>query len=334
QSSKYCSFKNYKELKIPPQELGPLLATLSTVQWNFKFYSDGRLIKPVKMLASHDGNTNPDDIYFFININENDKDSCECYSKCECCKFVNYLPERNNYKFFVYLPNMLQNRLHLATAIFWFRQFSKIHSSSFFIEEHRWTREFISYFLSKFNLKKFLPISTDDFRSYQPISMSFLQKTLLAKSITIWDIKGNLEFYNYLINKEGNKKRFYPESLTAFGFLPQNVKFNGDEQQGWDNIFDALIKHCRKTRHPDQIIKKINLNFSSHPAPWIHTNITGMRLIYRSTTFKVDEEEGTENEDVEVRYSLVNKFDASKRFEIRLECSSNALNEEMVRGKT
>jgi len=87
-----------------------------------------------------------------------------------------------------------------------------------------------------------LPISTDDFRSYQPISMSFLQKTLLAKSITIWDIKGNLEFYNYLINKEGNKKRFYPESLTAFGFLPQNVKFNGDEQQGWDNIFDALIK--------------------------------------------------------------------------------------------
>ena len=56
-----------------------------------------------------------------------------------------------------------------------------------------------------------------------------------------------------------------------------------------------------------------------------------MKLIYRSTTLKVDEEDGTENEIVDIRYSLLNKHDSSKRFEIHVECYPFLLESEMVR---
>ncbi|KAF7636632.1 hypothetical protein Mgra_00004028 [Meloidogyne graminicola] len=327
--SNYCSFKDCKELRVPPQELSPILASLSTSQWNSKFYSNGNLKKPIKMLTILDMNAIPEDVFFFFNTNE---EGCECSNTCESCSFIAYLPKTKFCKFYVHLPNMLGNRLVLATAIFWVRQFSKIYPIHFSINQHRWTKEFVSDFLIQFGLRTFLPIVTDSFGCVNPIPIPFLQKELLAKSLTIWDMKGDVDFYNYLINKKRNKNkneknRIYPETLTVYGFIPQNGKFNGDEQEGWDNIFDALIKFCRKTRYPEQLIKKIHLSFDSQPAPWIHTNINGLKLIYRSSTFKIDQD-GIESETTEVRYSLVNIFD-TKHFEIRLECNSNTLNEQM-----
>lgn len=54
-----------------------------------------------------------------------------------------------------------------------------------------------------------------------------------------------------------------------------------------------------------------------------------MRLIYKCRTFKVDEEDGTESETVEMRYRLQNQ-NGPKKFEIRMECGSDMVEQQMV----
>ena len=53
-----------------------------------------------------------------------------------------------------------------------------------------------------------------------------------------------------------------------------------------------------------------------------------MSLIYKCQTFKVDEEDGTENEAIEIRYRIQNKN--GRKFEIRVECEPNMLDQQMV----
>lgn len=57
-----------------------------------------------------------------------------------------------------------------------------------------------------------------------------------------------------------------------------------------------------------------------------------MQLIYKCQTYKVDDEDGSENETLEVRYQFKN-INGEQKFQVHLECEPGMFNQQMV-GKT
>lgn len=101
-------------------------------------------------------------------------------------------------------------------------------------------------FLNKFGLSKFLPISADSFKTYNPITIGFLKNAIRANSCTMWDMRGTVDLLHYLIGEqtEGayNGHQRMPKSFRIWGFIPQSVPNEFALNEAESSFFDVLIQ--------------------------------------------------------------------------------------------
>ena len=196
------------------------------------------------------------DVYFFVNLDEKDmedKDEDE-----EIFDMLEFNTKQGNNRLFIHLPNKIDTKMGMAATIYWCRQLSKVnflmirlfiifqvHFNAVHFEHYRWSAQFME-FLSEFGLTKFLPMSADSFKTYNPVTINFLKNAIRAISCTMWDMRGTADFLHYLLGEQTkcayNGHQQMPESFRVWGFIPQPVpnQFALDEAES--SFFDVLIQ--------------------------------------------------------------------------------------------
>ena len=113
--------------------------------------------------------------------------------------FVSVSDASDKEKYFIELPNKIVERRAALETAYWLQEISKCHFSSVQLGQCQFSEKF-SEFLKAFGLNRFFPISSDVFKSYDPVSVDFINSRTNAKELILWDMAGTEDLLNLLVN--------------------------------------------------------------------------------------------------------------------------------------